>query len=919
MVRHNGEAMSPSTPERGRPDPTTPVRGDHGGHREQPGGLTGGPTGGTTPRRGRLTAFWSLPRSVRLTTYTALGVVLLLVAGAVTGVVLVRRPFPQVDGTLDLPGLTQPVTVARDDHGIPQLYGHTLADLMEAQGYVSAQDRFFEMDVRRHLTAGRLSELFGSQTLETDEYIRTLGWRRTAAKEMALLQPRTREALQAYADGVNAYLDTHAPTQISVEYSLLALSGVNDDPEPWTPVDSLSWLQAMAWDLRGNMDDEVDRVLDLPGHSRRQVEQLYPAYDDSAHPPIVEQGGGVVRGAYRQHLPRAIPRAVPLEARRAAYDAGARAVLRRVSQGLAGVPAPFGRGGGLGSNSWVVDGQHSSTGAPLLANDPHLGVSLPGIWMQVGLHCDRVGPRCPLDVSGFTFSGIPGVVIGHDADVAWGFTNLGPDVSDLYLEKVEGDRWRHGGRWLPLRQRRETIHVHGGDDVRITVRSTAHGPIVSDVSDELQRVGEEAPAGAEGQRYAVSLAWTGSEPSRTADAILGFDTAHDWASFRRAAAHFAVPAQNRVYADTAGHIGYQAPGRIPIRGPGNDGRWPSAGWRRAADWTGESVAFRALPHELDPSSGFIVTANQEVIGDGYPYYLTSDWDQGYRSTRIRELLQQQLRGGGTVSVADLAAMQLDSRNPMAPVLVPYLLKVPLPPGYWSAGQNLLRSWDFTQPADSAAAAYYNVVWADLLAATFHDELPKDQWPDGGDRWMAVMTRLLQHPRDPWWDDRATAARETRDDVLREAMTRARNDLTQLESRSPSGWSWGAIHVLHLEGVGLGQSGIGPVEWLLNRGGYEVGGGDAAVDAAGWEAGDDDLRRRYTVTWAPSMRMVVSLADLDDSRWVNLTGESGHAFDAHYTDQADLWADGRTLPWAFTRPSVTATTEHTLTLRPAPAR
>jgi penicillin G amidase len=911
MVRHNGEAMSPSTPgpERGRPDPATPGWDDRSDRR---GELADEPT--SVPRRGRLAAFWSLPRPVRVSTYVALVVVLLLVAGAVTGVVLVRKPFPQVDGTLDLPGLSQPVTVVRDDHGIPQLYGHTLPDLMEAQGYVSAQDRFFEMDVRRHLTAGRLSELFGSQTLDTDEYIRTLGWRRTAAKEMALLQPRTREALQAYADGVNAYLDTHSPSRISVEYSLLALSGVNDDPEPWTPIDSLSWLQAMAWDLRGNMNDEANRVLDLPGHTRRQVEQLYPAYDDSAHPPIVGQGG-VVGGAYRQHLPRV----VPLAARRPAYDAGERAVLRRVSRGLAGVPAPLGRGSGLGSNSWVVDGRHSSTGAPLLANDPHLGVSLPGIWMQVGLHCDELGPRCPLDVSGFTFSGIPGVVIGHNADVAWGFTNLGPDVSDLYLEKVEGDRWRHGGRWLPLRERRETIHVHGGDDVRITVRSTAHGPLVSDVSNDLRRVGRESPAGAVGQQYAVSPAWTGSQPSRTADAILGFDSADDWPSFRRAAARFAVPAQNLVYADTAGHIGYQAPGHIPIRGPGNDGRWPSAGWKPADDWTGKYIPFRALPRVLDPGNGFIVTANQEVVGDGYPYYLTSDWDQGFRSTRIRELIQQQLRDGGKLTVADMAAMQLDARNPMAPVLVPYLLKVPLPRGYWSAGQNLLRSWDYDQPADSGAAAYYNVVWADLLAATFHDELPRDQWPDGGDRWMAVVTRLLQHPHDPWWDDRTTSERETRDDVLREAMTTARNDLTQLESRSPSSWSWGAIHQLDLESPSLGQSGVAPVEWLLNRDGYEVGGGDAAVDAAGWDAADDDFRNRFTVTWAPSMRMVVSLADLDDSRWVNLTGESGHAFDGHYTDQAELWAGGRSLPWAFTRSAVDATAEHTLTLRPAPGR
>ncbi len=872
------------------------------------------PAGGTaddgSDDSGWLDTFRSLPKPLRITTYLCLVLVLVLLVALAAGVALVRRPFPKVDGTIDLPGLSAPVTVERDGHGIPQLYGDNLHDLMQAQGYVAAQDRFFEMDVRRHITAGRLSEMFGSTTLETDEYVRTLGWRRTAERALPLLQPRTRGALQAYADGVNAYLDTHSLSHMSLEYTLLEAGGLDYHPEPWTPVDSLSWLEAMAWDLRGNMDDEINRVLDLQGHTRAQVEQLYPRYDYRLHPPIVGQGA-VVGGTFQQD---ATGRGVPSRGR-PAYDVAARHALSRVGRGLAHLPQLLGHGGGIGSNSWVVDGAHTTTGEPLLANDPHLGVSIPGVWMQIGLHCHDVGPGCPLDVSGFTFSGVPGVVLGHNADIAWGFTNLGPDVSDLFLERVRGHRWLHGGRWLPLTERRETIHVDGRADVTITVRSTAHGPILSDVASDLRDVGAQAPVALAGGPYAVSLSWTGDLPARTADAILDLDTASDWTEFRHAATRFDVPAQNLVYADRAGHIGYQAPGRIPVRGPGNDGRWPSAGWRPRNDWTGRYLPFRSLPNVLDPEDGFVVTANQAVTGPGYPFYLTSDWDQGYRSTRIRELLQSRLRDGGKVSPADMAATQLDTRNPMAPVLVPYLLDVRVPRGYYAAGQRLLRSWDFTQPAGSAAAAYYNVVWSDVLAATFHDELPKDQWPDGGDRWMAAMTRLLRHPDDPWWDDVTTPERETRDDILRAAMTRARDDLTQLESRSPDGWSWGAIHELDLHNQTLGESGIGPVERLLNRGGWEVGGGDALVDAAGWDASSDDFRRRFVVTWAPSMRMVVDLADLDGSRWVNLTGESGHAFDSHYTDQTDLWARGDTLAWPFSKAAVDAATEHTLTLRP----
>jgi len=247
---------------------------------------------------------------------------------------------------------------------------------------------------------------------------------------------------------------------------------------------------------------------------------------------------------------------------------------------------------------------------------------------------------------------------------------------------------------------------------------------------------------------------------------------------------------------------------------------------------------------------------------------------------------------------------------MGPVLTPYLLDVPLPGGYWSAGQRLLRGWDFHQPADSAAAAYFNVVWRNLLALTFHDELPQDLWPDGGDRWFAVVSKLLENPKDPWWDDVTTARVETRDDILAAAMKQARDELTTRQDLDPRRWEWGHLHRLQLDQPALGKSGIGFVEWLVNRGPWRVGGGSAAVDATSWDAS-----RSYAVTSAPSMRMVVSLGNLDDSRWINLTGVSGHPFDDHYTDQTDLWADGRTLAWPFSSSAVHSAAQDTLTLRP----
>lgn len=851
--------------------------------------------------------FLGWPRPVRVAAYVAVGLVLGLVVGLVVGVVLVRRPFPQTSGSVELPGLGADVRVVRDDHGIPQLYGDSLDDLMRAQGYVHAQERFFEMDVRRHATAGRLAEMFGEPALESDEMVRTMGWRRVAEQELALLKPATRSALEAYADGVNAYLDQHSPSEIAVEYTVLNAGGLDYEPEHWTPVDSLAWLKAMAWDLRGNMTDEIDRVLELAGHSAEQVRSLHPAYPFADHAPIVGQGA-VVDDVFEQHATTSATR----NPQRPAFTAGARHALRRLRTGLERMPALLGRGDGIGSNSWVVDGEHSATGSPLLANDPHLGTTLPGVWMQMGLHCTAVSDACPLDVAGFTFSGAPGVIIGHNADIAWGFTNLGPDVTDLYLEKVEGDKWRYDGRMRPLRTRTETIKVRGDDDVTLTVRSTRHGPLVSDVSDDIADVGEQAPVDGvvpqEGEGYAVALEWTALHPAPTADAILELDMAKDWDSFRDAAAKFAVPAQNLVYADREGHIGYQAPGRVPIRKSGNDGLMPAAGWRPENDWTGDYVPFSALPNVLDPEEGFIVTANQAVAGPDYPYFLTDDWDQGYRSQRIRDLLTQE----GELSVDEMLDLQLDDQNPIASTLVPYLLDIDLPRGYWSAGQRLLRTWDFSQSADSGAAAYFNVLWSNLLEDTFHDDLPEDAWPDGGDRWFAVVEDLLRQPSNQWWDDTGTEDEvETRDDILARAMREARDELTQRQALDPHEWHWGGLHKLDLHNQTLGESGVGPVEWLVNRGTWDLAGGGAAVDATSWDASEG-----YEVTSAPSMRMVVSLADFDRSRWVNLTGVSGHPFSSHYTDQTDLWAKGETLPWAFSEKAVADAGEETLTLTPA---
>ncbi|MEU1732562.1 penicillin acylase family protein [Streptosporangium sp. NPDC020145] len=832
---------------------------------------------------------------------TTLVVLCLALAGA--GVLAVRASFPQVSGDLKVKGLTGKVTVYRDKTGVPHIYADSSEDLFLAQGYVHAQDRFFEMDFRRHVTAGRLSEMFGPSTLPEDKAIRTMGWRRIAERELPMLSEQTRRYLDAYARGVNSWMEQHeGALGKSLEYGLLRLTNSGYQPEPWTPVDSVAWLKAMAWDLRSNLSDEIGRAVAASKLPRERVEQLWPGYPFGTHRPIVTKGSVTDHGFDQAQEPRGASPG-PEESADPTALTGAAATVAAVPS-LMGDPKG---GNGIGSNSWVVGGAHTASGKPLLANDPHLAPGMPSIWYQAGLHCRTKSERCSFDVTGFTFSGLPGVIIGHNDRVAWGFTNLGPDVADLYLERVKDDSYLFMGEWRPLTTRAEKIEVAGGDPVTLTVRETLHGPIISDVMGDAKDALPGAATVFREPADAVALKWTALEPGRTADAIFDLNTARDWPSFRAAASKFEVPSQNMVYADVDGNIGYQAPGRIPVRTRG-DGTWPVPGWTGEYSWQ-STIPFQDLPSAYNPPEGYVVTANNAVVDPGrYPHMLTKDWAYGYRSQRILDRLGAEI-AKGKVDVETMGAVQQDTGNGLAPFLVPRLtaLKVAGDP---ARALDLLRSWDGSQGVDSAPAAYFNAVWRHLLIETFNDDLPEVAWPTGGDRWFEVVRVMLDRPQDPFWDDTRTPQRETRDDMLRRAMALGYDELRRLLGEDVKAWRWGEAHTLTLTSQTFGSSGISLVERLFNRGPFPVPGNDDAVDAAGW-----DVQEGYEVSWLPSMRMVVDLADLDRSRWINLTGASGHAFHANYWDQAPLWADGGTTPMLSREESVRKAAVDTLTLTP----
>lgn len=882
--------------------------------------------------------------------------VLALVAGIGYGtywsVSTVRDSYPQTSGTIQLTGLDSNVEVKRDSYGIPQIYADSDADLFRAQGFVQAQDRFWEMDVRRHMTAGRLSEMFGSGQVETDSFLRTLGWRKVAQEEYdTVLSDETKKNLQAYADGVNAYLKDRDGADISVEYA--ALGFTNDyKPTEWTPVDSVAWLKAMAWDLRGNMQDEIDRSLMTSRLDTDQIKDLYPSYPYEKHKPIVSEGG--ISPATGEFDPEATPSdGIGSSTAEGATD-GLTSQLGALSDTLDEIPALLGPNGtGIGSNSWVVAGKYTTTGKPLLANDPHLAPQLPSLWYQMGLHCRAVSATCKYDTAGYTFSGMPGVIIGHNQDIAWGFTNLGADVTDLFLEKVSGDGYLYDGKVKPFTVREETIKVAGGKSRHITVRETNNGPLVSDRSGELEKVGQKAPvsnaAPDRADGYGVALKWTALEPGHSMDAVFELNRAKDFTTFRRAAEHFEVPSQNLVYADTKGHIGYQAPGKIPVRKSG-DGTMPSPGWSSSYGWKKDPIPFDELPYEYDPERGYVVTANQAVIDeDTYPNLLTKDWGYGSRSQRINDLIESKIKGGGKISTEDMQKMQMDNTSEIAALLVPELMKINISDPDIREAQKLLEGWDYTQEADSAAAAYFNGVWRNILKLAFGDKLPKEMrvegeclnvppakssgpvdeqdrlvrecgqrdpdsaQPDGGDRWYQVVANLMDKPDSDWWKapaNRKDKATDNREELFARAMEDARWELTAKLGKDITTWSWGRLHQLTLKNQTLGTEGPGLLQRVLNRGPWNLGGGEAAVNATGWNAAGG-----YEVVWVPSMRMVVNVGDWDKSRWINLTGASGHAFSAHYTDQTDKWVNGELLDWSFGTNAVAGATKDTLTLKP----
>ncbi|MBN1177729.1 MAG: penicillin acylase family protein [Anaerolineae bacterium] len=796
-------------------------------------------------------------------------------AGSGFGLFTVRRQWPKTDGRVRVDGLDAETTIVRDAWGIPHIYASTTHDLFFAQGYVHAQDRFWQMEFWRRIGSGRLSEVLGEAALERDRFIRTVGWHRTAEAEVDLLSPEARAVLEAYAAGVNAYIDSHRG-RLGLEFTLLGLTGTHFDVEPWSIVNTLTWAKVMAWDLSGNMDEELLRAQIVAQLGSQALPALMPPYSDER--PVI------------------VPHPLTDDTTRAVPDA-------------AFTTHALGSGAGLGSNNWVIAGEHTTTGMPLLADDPHLGIQMPSIWYEIGLHCEPLGPNCPYNVVGASFASSPGIIIGHNDHIAWGVTNLGPDVQDLFIERVDPDhpnQYEVDGEWVDMDIVREEITVAGWDEPEvIDVRITRHGPIINDVAGGTQ---DDWSFGWQ----PLAFSWTALQPGTLVQSIILLDQATNWDEFRHALSYWDVPSQNFVYADVEGNIGYQAPGRIPIRAAG-DGTMPAPGWTGEYDWI-DTIPFDELPRAFNPEEGYIVTANNAVVGPDFPHFLAVDWAPGYRAQRIVDLIE----ADDAITLADVQAMQADSSPVWAAEVLRYVL--PLPSSGWdldsrderrlTEGLELLRLWDGRAERDSAGAALFETFRRHLVDLTFSDELSADLLVRARHSAMNALPALLADEDTPWFDDVDTPQVEERDEVMVRALMAAIDEMAETQGRNMENWRWGDLHTATFANQSLGRSGIGLVERILNRGPFEVDGTIATVNNTGYS-----LSRPFDVTIVPSYRQVVDLADLTRSVSMHTTGQSGHAYHRHYDDMIDPWRNVEYHPMLWERAAVEADAEGTLVLRP----
>ncbi len=829
------------------------------------------------------------PLWLRIILWILVFVLVLLVIAAAVGTFFVMRAQPTTNGNAKLVGLSANVSVVRDKNGIPHITAATEDDLFMAQGYVHAQDRLFQMELFRRAASGRLSEFAGTATQNSDEIMRAVGLRRTAQKEYEAMTADQRKPVDNYAKGVNAFIDSHKDA-LPLEFLILGFS-----PEPWSAVDSLAIGRQVPWTLSGNFGEELLDCDLVAKFGPQRAQELIPDAPASITGTVeLTPTTGSDANLHNNSNWATAPACGSAKGSLATFYKAAQAnpLLQHYEW--------------LGSNDWVIDGSKSTTGKPMLANDPHLGLRNPNIWYEI--HLATADGK--LDVAGFSFAGIPGVVVGHNQSIAWGVTNVGPDVQDLFLEKLDPahpGQYQYKGQWVNYDIVTETIKIKGGPDDVLPVRITVHGPIITDVMTATET----------SKLQPMALDWVGNQQDGLFGAVQGVDRAQNWEQFRAALKGWAQAGQNFVYADKDGNIGYQATGKVPVRAKGDDGMLPVEGWTGAHDWN-EYVPFEQLPMLYNPSTHYVATANFRPYAHDYQLFLGARYETPWRVTRIREMIDAKDK----LSQADMEAIQHDQHSVQARGFGAKLAALHSNDAAVQQAIDRFKNWDGSMAGDSPAAAIYELTYLQMLQLTFKDDLSKDDPDsklfkeyintDGGAAGL-WMYENLDNPQASWWDDVTTAdKKESRDDIMLKSITNAVGQLNQKLGGDQASWRWDKLHTITFAHP-LGS--VKPLNLVFNFGPYAVGGDGTTVNVSPFDQWDAMTKDSYAQDWVPSYRAVYDLTDWNSTHIVMPTGESGVTGTSHVNDQTPLWLGSGYLNFPFDRAAVDAAKDGTLTLTP----
>lgn len=788
-----------------------------------------------------------------------LAALLILFAGYVY--ISLRRALPQTEGVLVITGVTEPVNVVRDEWGTVHIYAENEHDLFFAQGFATAQDRMWQMEMFRRSPSGRIAEIVGEQAVFIDTFNRNMLLRETAELIWEQMDDDAKVILQAYTDGINAYLVEHE-NALPIEYKILRFK-----PEPWTPIDSLVWGNAISLQLSSNRRLELVRGQVFAAVGEEGMNMLFP-YTAKDSPITVPDGVNNYEELGKIDL-------TPL----------------LQADNIFGSPLS-----GIGSNGWVVDGSMTETGMPIIANDIHIGLTMPSIWHAVGLHAGR------FDVVGFTLPGVPGIITGHNADIGWSITNLGSDAQDYYIERLDDvikpTQYLYDGEWLDLEHVQQTIEVRGQKPVTVDFYITHHGPIMNFV---LQNPSIAHP---------MALRWVQHDGSTLFTSILKLNMASNWDEFREALSGWDSPGQNIFYADREGNIGYQAVGKIPLR-PNGNGRLPVPGWTSENEWLGY-IPYEELPSAYNPEQGFLLSANHRVEPEGYPYYIADTYTPGYRAQQIEDLLHAY----APLSVADMDLIQEDTYSPQAPYLMPYLEVIQPNTSLQEEALDVLLNWDLHTSIEGAGASIYEAWQMRLLANIITDELGDEtsamyiggHYVRHATQHMPMLIDMMAEPDHPWFDNKNTPEVETRDDIVQQSFEEAVAWIARLQGDNIANWDWGRLHSVTFPHQPFNQ--IPVLKNIFNSNTYPMRGGNFSVYTNSY-----DWSNPFKVWIVSSARHITDMGDYSNSVMLGSTGQNMNLLSPHREDVVKLWQEGNPFPMSYSEEDVAAVQKTTLTLQP----